>query len=73
MTGRIALTINELDRVRSMSRILNRVKWYHEDDWVTLASLDADLTVDDLIEEFGLTPLAAYRERASRAIESARK
>lgn len=49
------------------------VKWYHEDDWVTLASLDADLTVDDLIEEFGLTPLAAYRERASRAIESARK
>ena len=56
-----------------MSRIFNRVKWYHEDDWVTLASLDADLTVDDLIEEFGLTPLAAYRERASRAIESARK
>jgi beta-ureidopropionase len=48
------------------------VNWYHEDDWFTLASLDPDLTVEDLIAEFGLLPLDDYRIRAARAIEKAR-
>jgi len=48
------------------------VVWYHEDDWFTLASLDPDLTLADLIQEYGLTPLAAYRRRATKAIEKAR-
>jgi predicted amidohydrolase len=46
--------------------------WYHEDDWFTLASLDPNLTVEDLMAEFGLTPLDAYRIRAAKAIEAAR-
>jgi beta-ureidopropionase len=46
--------------------------WYHDDDWFTLASLDPDLTVEDLEKEFGLTPLQDYRIRAARAVESAR-
>lgn len=48
------------------------VTWYHEDDWFTLASLDPDLTVEDLIAEFSLTPLDEYRLRAAKAIEMAR-
>ena len=46
--------------------------WYHEDDWFTLASLDPTLTVEDLMAEFGLTPLDAYRIRAGKAVEAAR-
>jgi beta-ureidopropionase len=49
-----------------------QVVWYHEDDWFTLASADSDLTVEDLIVEFGLTPLDDYRIRAAKAIEQAR-
>jgi beta-ureidopropionase len=48
------------------------VHWYHDDDWFTLASLDPDLTVDDINKEFGLTPLRDYRVRAAKAVESAR-
>lgn len=48
------------------------LKWRHEDDWFTLASLDPELTVDDLIREFGLTPLSAYRARAGEAVRKAR-
>lgn len=48
------------------------VTWYPDDDWLTLASLDPDLTVDDLNEEFGLTPLRQYRLRSEREINSAR-
>lgn len=48
------------------------LKWYHEDDWFTLASLDPELTVDDLIREYGLTPLSAYRARAGEAVRKAR-
>lgn len=49
-----------------------RVTWYHDDDLVTLASLDPELTVDDLIREFGLLPHAAYIERAQKAQDKAR-
>jgi hypothetical protein len=46
--------------------------WYHDEDWFTLASLDEDLTVEDLQKEFGLTPLDDYRIRAAQAVEAAR-
>ena len=49
------------------------VVWHHEDDWFTLASLASDLSVDDLIAEFGLTPLDEYRIRANKAVDEARK
>jgi len=48
------------------------VVWFHDDDWFTLASLDPDLTVEDIISEFGLTPLDDYRVRATKAIDKAR-
>jgi hypothetical protein len=48
------------------------VVWYHDDDWFTLASLDPDLTVEDLGKEFGLTPLDDYRVRAGKAVDAAR-
>jgi beta-ureidopropionase len=48
------------------------VVWFHDDDWFTLASLDPDLTVEDIITEFGLTPLNDYRLRAGEAIDKAR-
>ena len=43
------------------------IKWYHDDDLVSLASLDTKLTVDDIIEEFELTPHTAYIQRAQKA------
>lgn len=48
------------------------VTWHHDDDWFTMASLAPDITIDDLIAEFGLTPLDEYRVRATKAIEAAR-
>jgi predicted amidohydrolase len=49
------------------------IRWYHEDDWFTLASRDPALTVEDLMVEYGLTPLDAYRQRAKKAIDTARE
>ena len=49
-----------------------QITWLHDDDWVTLASLDRDLTVEDLIAEFSLTPLDDYRTRADNAVRKAR-
>jgi len=49
------------------------VAWRHDDDWFTLASVDPELTVDDLIAEFGLTPLNDYRIRAAKAVAEARQ
>ena len=40
------------------------VAWYHDDDLVTIASLDPVLTVEDLIEEYDLTPHQDYIRRA---------
>ncbi len=48
------------------------VVWHHDDDWFTLASLVPELSVDDLIAEFGLTPLDEYRVRAGKAVDEAR-
>jgi len=48
------------------------VVWLHDDDWFTLASLDPNLTVEDMMSEFGLTPLDDYRARATVAIDKAR-
>ena len=50
-----------------------QIEWSHDDDWVTLASLDPDLTVEDLIREYDLLPLDEYRERACKAIGRARE
>jgi len=49
-----------------------RVTWYHDDDLVSVASLDPELTVDDLIEEFELTPHTAYIKRAQQAQDERR-
>jgi predicted amidohydrolase len=43
------------------------IEWYHDDDLVTLASLDPQLTVEQLIDEFELTPHQAYIRRAQKA------
>jgi len=41
--------------------------WYHNDDLCSLASLDPDLSVEDIIEEFELTPHRDYIQRAQKA------
>jgi predicted amidohydrolase len=48
------------------------VTWYHDSDWFTLAALDANLSVEDLIREYGLTPLDEYITRATKVINQAR-
>jgi predicted amidohydrolase len=48
------------------------VVWYHDDSWFTLASLDPNLSVEDLQKEFGLTPLNEYRARAAKEVDAAR-
>ncbi len=49
-----------------------QVVWFHDSDWFTLASLDPNLTVEDLIAEYGLTPLDEYLSRCTRVIDRAR-
>jgi len=64
-----------VDKMRHLQRKYGdkvRVTWYHDDDLVTLASLDDDLTVDDLIREFALTPHPAYIARAGQAQDAQR-
>ena len=48
------------------------IQWYHDDDLVSLASLDPDLTVADLIDEFELTPHPDYIQRAQKAQDKQR-
>ncbi|MCP4256487.1 MAG: carbon-nitrogen hydrolase family protein [Planctomycetes bacterium] len=48
------------------------IQWYHDDDLVSLASLDPELTVADLIDEFELTPHPAYIQRAQNAQDKRR-
>jgi predicted amidohydrolase len=69
----------EIDfHVRKVHELLQKygsridVNWLHDDDWFTLASLDPGLTVEDLEQEFDLTPLDAYRVRATGAVDKAR-
>jgi predicted amidohydrolase len=49
-----------------------RVEWFHNDDLATLSSLDPQLTVEDLIAEFQLTPHADYIRRAQQAQDELR-
>jgi len=49
-----------------------QVTWHHDDDLVSLASLDPDLTVQQLIEEYKLTPHRAYIQRAQQAQDRVR-
>lgn len=64
-----SVKVRELQR-KYGSRV--QLVWLNDDDWFTLASLDPQLTVEDLIAEFGLTPLDAYRIRAAKAVDAAR-
>ena len=49
-----------------------QVTWYHDSDWVTLASLDPQLTVEQLIARYGLIPLRQYIARSTETIDAAR-
>ena len=46
--------------------------WYHDDDLCSLASLDPELSVEDLMEEFDLTPHRDYIQRAQIAQDKLR-
>jgi predicted amidohydrolase len=48
------------------------VQWYHDEDMFTIASLDPELSVEELIREFDLLPLREYHQRCENAIDSAR-
>jgi predicted amidohydrolase len=64
-----------IDKMRALQRKYGSkvdVVWHHDDDWFTLASLDENLTVEDLQKEFALTPLDDYRVRATLAVDAAR-
>jgi len=72
-------TVFEIDfHVGKMRKIQRKygsrveVTWYHDDDLVTLASLDPELTVEDLIREYELTPHGDYIRRAQRQQDESR-
>jgi len=48
------------------------IQWFHDDDLVSLASVDPELTVADLIDEFELTPHPDYIRRAQIAQDKRR-
>ncbi len=68
-TDENAAKIPELQRVYG-SKI--QVVWYHESDWLTLASLDSNLTVEELIAKYRLVPLSDYIAQSARIITQAR-
>ena len=49
-----------------------QVVWYHDSDWITLASLDPHLTVDELITRYNLIPLSQYIARSTQTITQTR-
>jgi S-adenosylmethionine:tRNA-ribosyltransferase-isomerase (queuine synthetase) len=49
-----------------------QVTWYHDSDWFTLASLDPELSVEDLIARYGLLPLDDYIARSTKEQDHAR-
>ncbi len=62
-------------KVRQIEKKYGRrveVAWYHDEDWFTLDSLDPELAVTDLIEEFELTPLSDYIRRSAAVQDKAR-
>jgi predicted amidohydrolase len=64
-----------VSKMRAIERKYGRqveVTWYHDDDLVSLASIDDELTVEDLIREFDLTPHTAYIDRARQAQDAKR-
>ena len=59
--------INKMKKIEQKYGSRVNVEWYHNDDLVSLASLDPELTVEDLIKEFELTPHVDYIQRAQDA------
>jgi beta-ureidopropionase len=49
-----------------------QIVWYHDSDWVTLASLDPHVTVEDLIAKYNLIPLRQYIVQSTHTIDEAR-
>lgn len=49
------------------------VRWHHEDDLFTIASLDPEVTTEEIIREFGITPLNPYLARCQKAQDEARR
>lgn len=66
-TDENAAKIPDLQRIYG-SKI--QVAWYHESDWLTLASLDPNLTVEELIAKYKLVPLSDYIIQSQRDIEA---
>ena len=63
-------------KIREAERKYGRrllVEWYHDEDQFTLASLDPELAVEDVIDEFGLVPLDRYLARCEQAQDTARR
>jgi beta-ureidopropionase len=49
------------------------VQWSHDESWFTLASQDPGLSVEELMDEFGLVPLQTYLARCQKALDDARE
>jgi predicted amidohydrolase len=49
------------------------VRWCHDDDWWTLASLDPELCVEGIIREFELVPKDRYVAASEADIQAARR
>ncbi|MCK4275458.1 MAG: carbon-nitrogen hydrolase family protein [Phycisphaerae bacterium] len=48
------------------------LRWYHQEDWWTLASVSEDVSTAEIIKEFELTPLYDYLPRAEKANDDMR-
>jgi predicted amidohydrolase len=59
--------INKMKKIEQKYGSKITVQWYNNDDLVSLASLDPELTVEDLIKEFELTLHSDYIQRAQDA------
>lgn len=58
-----------VDKVKKIEKKYGRmvkVKYYHDNDWVTIESRSPNLTIKQLINEYGLTSRWDYKKRAEK-------
>lgn len=63
------------DKLRQVEKRYGRrvqVEYFHEDDWATVASLDPELSIEEIFTECGLVSLTDYHARASSAMDKVR-
>jgi beta-ureidopropionase len=75
MGKRLLETDYQIDLIRRVQQKYGdrvSIEWVHDEDEFTLASLDPELTEDEIIREFGLLPTGEYHTRCTAVQDACR-